>query len=350
MRVKQAAVALSDERLIIVVGGSPDEGAYLCASARSATSAQLGFIAAHARGPIRVALPERRAVDLGLSTGRDTSARGPSRPSPASGDSNAGLTSVVASADSARTVQLLAYPLSTMHDFRSPGSVFPMVVPELGVLVNSAPSGAAVDLCRLASLEPVAVLCQLSIGGRSVTDAARVDSFAADHEIPVVAAHDVLQYRLQDVRIVERAGETAMPLPVGGFRAIGFHSRFVRGEHMALVLGDQVVPPGDDPAGVPVYVHKRCVGAVFGSTGCDCAHALAAALADIAAGGCGVVLYLDSHGGIEHAAATAYGIWDVAIVEQILCDLGLPREMSELNGGPVHVLRGPPGTSSPGRG
>jgi 3,4-dihydroxy 2-butanone 4-phosphate synthase/GTP cyclohydrolase II len=210
-------------------------------------------------------------------------------------DARHGVTTGISAADRARTIRLLADPAATPADFTRPGHVVPLRARDGGVLRRPGHTEAAVDLARLAGLRPAGVLCEV-VSRWHVGQMARRDElaeFAAAHGLALITIADLIAYRRRHEKQVERVAEARIPTEFGEFRAIGYRSTVVPGEHLALVYGQ--IGDGRD---VLVRVHSECLtGDVFGSLRCDCGPQLRAALQRVAAEGRGVVLYLRGHEG-----------------------------------------------------
>jgi 3,4-dihydroxy 2-butanone 4-phosphate synthase/GTP cyclohydrolase II len=210
-------------------------------------------------------------------------------------DAREGITTGISAVDRARTMQVLADPETTPYDLTRPGHVNPLRALEGGVLRRAGHTEAAVDLCRLAGLQPVGVICEI-VSQKDVHDMARLDElkvFAAEHDLAVISIADLIAWRRRSEKQVRRVAEAKIPTSHGDFRAVGFVSVLDGTDHIALVRGD--IGDGQD---VLVRVHSECLtGDVFGSRRCDCGPQLDAALAAVAAEGRGVVLYVRGHEG-----------------------------------------------------
>jgi len=210
-------------------------------------------------------------------------------------DAREGITTGISAVDRARTMQVLADPETTPYDLTRPGHVNPLRALEGGVLRRAGHTEAAVDLCRLAGLQPVGVICEI-VSQKDVHDMARLDElkvFAAEHDLAVISIADLIAWRRRSEKQVRRVAEAKIPTSHGDFRAVGFVSVLDGTDHIALVRGD--IGDGHD---VLVRVHSECLtGDVFGSRRCDCGPQLDAALAAVAAEGRGVVLYVRGHEG-----------------------------------------------------
>ncbi|HVE74220.1 MAG TPA: bifunctional 3,4-dihydroxy-2-butanone-4-phosphate synthase/GTP cyclohydrolase II [Mycobacteriales bacterium] len=210
-------------------------------------------------------------------------------------DAREGVTTGISAADRARTVQVLADPATTPYDLTRPGHVNPLRAMDGGVLRRAGHTEAAVDVCRLAGLPPVGVICEI-VSQQDEHEMARLPelrAFAAEHGLAIISIADLIAYRRRTEKQIRRVAEARIPTAHGEFRALGYESILDGTDHVALLRGD--IGDGQD---VLVRVHSECLtGDVFGSRRCDCGPQLDAALAAVAAEGRGVVLYMRGHEG-----------------------------------------------------
>ncbi len=237
-----------------------------------------------------------------------------------------GLTTGISAEERCNTVRALANDNSGASDFVRPGHVFPLVARQGGVLMRSGHTEACVDLCRLAGLPPVGVLSELMKDDGAVMRGPEVAAFADKHKLAQVSIADMIAYRQNRDKLVERVGEFHLASEIGPLKGYAYVTPFDRVHHMAFVYGDL-----GDGRNVPARLHRAdVIGDVFGG-----AKSIRAALARFKQDGCGVIIYLrDGTAGvpvseIPHDGATGTESarsqqWrEVGLGAQILKDLGI---------------------------
>jgi 3,4-dihydroxy 2-butanone 4-phosphate synthase/GTP cyclohydrolase II len=157
-------------------------------------------------------------------------------------DARTGITTGISAADRARTMQVLSDPATTPYDLTRPGHINPLRALEGGVLRRAGHTEAAVDLCRLAGLRPVGVICEI-VSEKDGHGMARLDElkvFAAEHSLSIISIADLIAWRRRTEKQVEQVAEAKIPTAHGEFRAVGYRSVLDDTDHVALVRGTWV--------------------------------------------------------------------------------------------------------------
>jgi 3,4-dihydroxy 2-butanone 4-phosphate synthase/GTP cyclohydrolase II len=217
--------------------------------------------------------------------------------------------------------------------------VFPLRAKEGGVLVRAGQTEAAVDLARLAGLQPGGVICEIMNADGTMSRMPELIEFCRTHQLKIISVADLIRYRLKHERVVTRLAEGVIQTEYGEFQTIAYTSSVDPEMHLALVHGD--LHSGHP---VPVRMHANCpYGDVFSSLQCDCHQTIRGSLAAIAKEGCGVLVYLhQSSSGLRlqrghiqpHIPGDTYTPGpdgqrklqhEAGIGSQILADLGLTK-------------------------
>jgi 3,4-dihydroxy 2-butanone 4-phosphate synthase/GTP cyclohydrolase II len=291
--IDEAVSHLGTGGMLIVVDDEDreNEGDLTMAASR-VTPEAINFMARYGRGLICLAMtPERLDhLDIPLEVTDNSSRRDTAMC--VSIDARDGTTTGISAADRAATVRVAIAPESKPRDLTRPGHVFPLRSRRGGVLVRSGHTEAAVDLARIAGLEPAGVICEIMNEDGTMARVPELTRFAKKHGLPMITIADLIQYRMRNERLVRRAAVADLPTEHGAFRIYAFESQLDEQTHVALVRGD--ISDGKD---VLVRVHSKCLtGDVFHSARCDCGAQLDAAMSAVASEGRGVLLYLNQEG------------------------------------------------------
>jgi len=149
-----------------------------------------------------------------------------------------GVTTGISAADRARTIQAAVGRNATAKDIVSPGHIFPLAAENGGVLVRAGHTEAGCDLAALAGVEPASVICEILKDDGSMARLPDLIEFAAKHNIKIGTIADLIHYRSETERLVERAAERTIQTPYGEMRLIAYADRIANETHLALVKGD----------------------------------------------------------------------------------------------------------------
>jgi 3,4-dihydroxy 2-butanone 4-phosphate synthase/GTP cyclohydrolase II len=236
-----------------------------------------------------------------------------------------GLTTGISAEQRCNTVRALANNNMGAGDFVRPGHVFPLIAKDGGVLMRSGHTEAAVDLCRLAGLPPVGVICELANDDGTVMKGEQIQAFAETHGLRRLSVADLIAYRQAREKLVERIATFPVETEWGEFTGYAYATPFDAVQHIALVHGRI-----GDGRGVPVRLHRENVVAdVFAGSRIDMV------MKRIAKEGRGVIVYLrdgtagvpaTSFSGAEATASESARTtqWrEIGLGAQILRDLGV---------------------------
>ena len=264
----------------------------LTMAAQFVTSEAINFMAKEGRGLICLSLSPERCDELGLDLMAAKNESSFETPFTVSIEAREGVTTGISAHDRAHTIQVAIDPESRPRDLVQPGHVFPLKSRAGGVLERAGQTEAAVDLARLAGLNPAGVICEVMNDDGTMARVPELVEYCARHGLVMVTVADLIAYRRQHDRLIERVVATHLPTEFGEFEAVGYRSLVDDKHHVALVKGEVAGHPD-----VLVRVHSECLtGDVFHSLRCDCGEQLTSALAMIEREGQGVLLYLSQEG------------------------------------------------------
>ena len=295
--IEDAIAAIGRGEIVIVVDDEDRENeGDLIMAAEFATPESIAFFIRHTSGFICTAITSERARHLELDPMVTNNTEILKTAFLVSVDAKAGTTTGISAGDRAATIRALVDSSTAPHHLARPGHVMPLEARAGGVLKRAGHTEAAVDLARMAGLQPAGVLCEIvDVEKTGMARVPELAEFAAEHGLLMITIAELIRFRRQNEQLVRRIAEVEMPTEWGVFRCHAFESTLDGIEHLAFVYGD-VSSAVDD--GVLVRVHSECLtGDVFGSRRCDCGPQLAAAMQQIADEGAGVVVYLRGHEG-----------------------------------------------------
>jgi 3,4-dihydroxy 2-butanone 4-phosphate synthase / GTP cyclohydrolase II len=291
--VEEAIEDIRQGKMVVVCDDEDRENeGDLTLAAQFATPEAINFMAKEGRGLICLALTPDRCDELGLDLMAAKNESPFETAFTVSIEAREGVTTGISAHDRAHTIQVAIDPGARPRDVVQPGHVFPLKAKRGGVLERVGQTEAAVDLARLAGLNPSGVICEIMNDDGTM---ARVDDlvgYCARHGLKMITVADLVAYRRRHDKLVERVVSTGLPTAFGDFEVVGYRSLVDDKHHVAMVKGD-VVGAED----VLVRVHSECLtGDVFHSLRCDCGEQLESALAMIEEAGSGVLLYLSQEG------------------------------------------------------
>jgi 3,4-dihydroxy 2-butanone 4-phosphate synthase / GTP cyclohydrolase II len=291
--VESAIEGIRQGEMVIVVDDEDRENeGDLTIAAEKVTPEIINFMATHGRGLICMPMTGERldALEIPLQSQKNTT---PFDTAFCVGiEARRGVTTGISARDRATTVLAAIDPKTTPVDLARPGHVFPLRARDGGVLVRAGQTEAAVDLARIAGLYPAGVICEISNPDGSMAHVPELTKFAKRHKLRMITIADLIRYRMQTERLVQKVAEAELPTEHGPFRIHAFESLLADQTHVALVCGD--IGDGEN---VLVRVHSKCLtGDVFHSARCDCGPQLDTAMQRIALEGRGVLLYLNQEG------------------------------------------------------
>src|SRR2546428_3864123 len=291
--VEEAIDDIREGKFVVVVDAADRENeGDLTIAAQFATPEAINFMATHGRGLICLCLTEQRCDELGLQPMTERNETPFGTAFTVSVEAREGITTGISAHDRSRTIQVAIDPSKRPQDLVQPGHVFPLRAREGGVLQRAGQTEAAVDLARLAGLNPAGVVCEVKNDDGTMARVPDLEALAARHELRMITVADLIAYRRRHDKLVERVVEARLPTEFGEFNVVGFRSLIDEKHHLAMVKGDV-----RGAEGVLVRVHSECLtGDVFHSLRCDCGEQLEAALATIEREGAGVLLYLSQEG------------------------------------------------------
>jgi 3,4-dihydroxy 2-butanone 4-phosphate synthase / GTP cyclohydrolase II len=264
----------------------------LTLAAQFATPEAINFMAMHARGLICLALTPERCDELGLDLMAAKNESAFETAFTVSIEAREGVTTGISAHDRAHTIQVAIDPSSRPQDLVQPGHIFPLKARGGGVLERTGQTEAAVDLARLAGVNPSGVICEIMNEDGTMARVPDLIDYCAQHDLRMVTVGDLIAYRRRNDKLVERVVEVGLPTKFGDFRVVGFRSLIDEKHHVAMVKGE--IEGEED---VLVRVHSECLtGDVFHSMRCDCGQQLEDALLRIEQEGRGVLLYLAQEG------------------------------------------------------
>lgn len=292
--IEAAIEDIKKGKLVIVVDDEDreNEGDFITA-ARCVTPEIINFMSKHGRGLICAPVVEERCDELQLDMMVSDNTSLHATPFTVSIDLlGHGCTTGISAHDRAKTIQALIDPETKPEDFGKPGHIFPLRAKSGGVLRRTGHTEATIDLARLAGFEPVGVLVEIMNDDGTMARLPDLIEIKKKFGLKLITIKDLVKYRMQQERLIERLIEVDMPTEYGHFMLRAYKQTTTNEIHLALIKGEW-----EDGEPVLVRVHSSCVtGDIFGSCRCDCGNQLHMALEMVEKEGKGVVLYMKQEG------------------------------------------------------
>ena len=291
--IEEALEDVRQGKFVVVVDAADRENeGDLTIAAQFATPEAVNFMATHGRGLICLCLTDERCDELALEQMTDRNETPFGTAFTVSIEAREGVSTGISAQDRARTIQVAIDPSKGPEDLVQPGHVFPLRARVGGVLQRAGQTEAAVDLARLAGLNPAGVVCEVMKDDGTMARVPDLVEYCARHDLKMITVEDLIEYRRRTEKLVERMTSVRLPTSYGDFTAIAFREKLTGKHHVALVKGH--VEGEED---VLVRVHSECLtGDVFHSLRCDCGEQLEQALARIGSEDRGVLLYMAQEG------------------------------------------------------
>jgi len=282
----------SGKFVVVVDDADRENEGDLTIAAQFVTPEAVNFMATHGRGLICLCLTPERCDELELRPMTERNETPLGTAFTVSIEAREGVSTGISAADRAQTIQVAIDSGSSLHDLVQPGHVFPLRAKPGGVLQRAGQTEAAVDLARLAGLNPAGVVCEIMNEDGTMARVPELTSFCERHGLKLVTVADLIEYRRRTEKLVERVVSVRLPTEYGEYQAVAYHELLDNKRHVALVKGDV-----EGAENVLVRVHSECLtGDVFHSLLCDCGEQLELSLERIEAEGRGVVLYMAQEG------------------------------------------------------
>ena len=331
-------------RMFILVDAEERENeGDLVIPAQMATPDIINFMVKHGRGLVCLALTPDRAQQLRLELMSRSNRSRHATAFTVSIEAREGVSTGISAHDRAHTISVAIDPTKDYRDVVTPGHVFPLLAKEGGVLIRAGHTEAAVDLARLAGLNPAGVICEIMNDDGTMARLPDLVSFAQTHDLKIATIADLIAYRLRYDHLINKVAETTLDSPFGGEFAVKVYATTVDpAEHIALVKGDV-------SSGEPVLVRVHAMNTLDDllSSGADRESAIHKAMEIIGREGRGVIVLIREsrpnaisarlkqvEGGQGQQRLMEYGVG-----AQILLDLGV-HEMVLLSNSPARKIVG----------
>jgi 3,4-dihydroxy 2-butanone 4-phosphate synthase / GTP cyclohydrolase II len=290
--VQEAIEDIRNGKMIIVVDDEnrENEGDIVMA-AQKVTPESVNFMATHGKGLICCPVTIERAKELSLDFMVEENQDKHKTAFTVSVD-HVSSTTGISAFERAKTISEIGNPKATETDFIKPGHIFPLIGKEGGVLTRTGHTEAAIDLARLAGLEPAGCICEIMKEDGQMARVPELFKFAEKFQLKFITIASIVKYRRVHEQIIKRSSEADLPTRFGDFKIVAYENVTNGEHHVALVKGE--IRQEDS---VLVRVHSECLtGDAFHSLRCDCGEQLEKAMVEIEKLGQGIILYMRQEG------------------------------------------------------
>jgi 3,4-dihydroxy 2-butanone 4-phosphate synthase/GTP cyclohydrolase II len=346
-------------RMVIIVDDEDreNEGDFVLAASHC-TPEHVNFMAKHGRGLICLTLTEARCQQLNLQLMVQDTRYTHRTNFTVSIEAAEGVTTGISAADRARTIRAAVAAEARPADIVQPGHIFPLMAQSGGVLTRAGHTEAGCDLAQLAGLEPAAVIVEILNDDGSMARRPDLERIAAQHGLKIGSIADLIRFRVENEKTVERAAEAVLPTEFGDFRLIAYRDAIHHDLHLAMVRGD--IEP-ERPTLVRVHIYNP-IEDLTASVRKDAGWPLRDALRRVAEAGEGVVVVLSNQIGNDEVLRQVLRIADpeserpelgptkatklqadwrqVGLGAQILADVGVRKMRVMSNPRRYHALSG----------
>ena len=292
--IEEAITDIKGGKVVIVIDDEnrENEGDFV-AAAELATPEMINFMATHGRGLICTPLLESRCDELGLDLMIGKNSAAFETPFTISIDLvGHGCTTGISAQDRAKTIQALVDPNIRPEELGKPGHIFPLKARKGGVLRRAGHTEAAVDLARLAGLQPAGVIVEILNEDGTMARTNDLFKIAEKFDLKFITIKDLIEYRIKNETLISEEADVALPTEYGDFKMKAYKQTTNDQLHLAIYKGEWEA--NDE---ILVRVHSSCMtGDIFGSCRCDCGPQLEQALTQIEKEGKGVLVYMNQEG------------------------------------------------------
>jgi len=292
--IEEAITDIKEGKVVIVIDDEnrENEGDFV-AAAELATPEMINFMATHGRGLICTPLLESRCDELRLDLMIGKNSAAFETPFTISIDLvGHGCTTGISAQDRAKTIQALVDPNIRPEELGKPGHIFPLKARKGGVLRRAGHTEAAVDLARLAGLQPAGVIVEILNEDGTMARTNDLFKIAEKFDLKFITIKDLIEYRIKNETLISEEADVALPTEYGDFKMKAYKQTTNNQLHLAIYKGEWEA--NDE---ILVRVHSSCMtGDIFGSCRCDCGPQLEQALTQIEKEGKGVLVYMNQEG------------------------------------------------------